>query len=94
MYPARHLNYYLLKLVITQNKPQAYNPTEIKYLFRGKEIGKLKRKGMLQLIAEFEPSNATAFWNNKFNYQVPKDMWSIPYKTPKKKLDCRHGNEK
>ena len=35
MYPARHLDYNLLKLVITQNKPQAYNPTEIKYLFRG-----------------------------------------------------------
>ena len=83
MYPARHLDYNLLKLVITQNKPQAYNPTEIKYLFTGKEIGKFKRKGMLQLIAEFEPSHATTFWNNKFNYQVPKDMWSIPYKCTK-----------
>ena len=83
MYPARHLDYNLLKLVITQNKSQAYNPTEIKYLFRGKEIGKLKRKGMLQLIAEFEPSHATIFWNNKFNYQVPKDMWSIPFKCTK-----------
>ena len=38
---------------------------------------------MLQLIAEFEPSHATTFWNNKFNYQVPKDMWSIPYKYTK-----------
>ena len=33
MNPARHLDYYLLKLIITQNKPQSYNPTEIKYLF-------------------------------------------------------------
>ena len=38
---------------------------------------------MLQLIAEFEPSHATTFWNNKFNYQVAKDMWSIPYKCTK-----------
>ena len=61
MYPARHLDYNLLKLVITQNKPQPYNPTEIKYLLRGKEIGKLKRTGMLQLIEDFEPSHATTF---------------------------------
>ena len=78
MYPARHLDYYLLKPDIIQNKPEAYNPAEIKYLFRGKEIVKLKRKGMLQLIAEFEPSHAITFWNNKFNY-----MWSIPYKCTK-----------
>ena len=38
---------------------------------------------MLQLIAEFDSSHATTFWNNKFNYQVPKDMLSIPYKCTK-----------
>ena len=83
MYQAHHLDYNLLKLVITQNKPQTYNPTEIKYLFRGKEIEKLKRKGMSHLTAEFEPSYATTFWNNRFNYHVPKDMCSIPYKCTK-----------
>ena len=38
---------------------------------------------MSKPIAEFEPSNATTFWDNRFNYQVPKDMCSIPYKYTK-----------
>ena len=83
MHPARHLDYKPLKLAFTQKKPQTYNAIEMKYLFRGKEIGKLKKKGMSQLITEFEPSHATIFWNNKFNYQVSKAMWSIPYKCTK-----------
>ena len=38
---------------------------------------------MSQLVAEFETSHATTFWNNRFNYQVPKAMCSMPYKCPK-----------
>ena len=38
---------------------------------------------MSQLVAKFETSNVTTFWNNRFNYQVPKDMCSMPYKCPK-----------
>ena len=38
VYPARHLDYNLLTLVITQNKPQPYNPTEIKYLLEIKKL--------------------------------------------------------
>ena len=44
MYPAQQLDYNLLKLVITQNKPQTYNPTEIKYQFRRKKKLKNKRE--------------------------------------------------
>ena len=53
------LDYNLFKPVIIQSEPQTYYPTKIKYLLRSKEIGKLKRKGMLQIIAEFEPPHVT-----------------------------------
>ena len=91
MYPTRHLDYYLLKPDIIQNKPQAYNPT-ILFDFRGKEIGKLKRKGMLQLIAEFEPSHATTFGTNltiKFRKTCGRSHTNVL-----KKLDYRHCNGK
>ena len=42
-----------------------------------------KRQGFLKQISTIETPSAQNFWTRKFQMSVPKDMWSIPWRTTK-----------
>ena len=56
---------------------------EPQILFQDKTLGNFKRQGFLKQISTIETPSAQNFWTRKFQMSVPKDMWSIPWRTTK-----------
>ena len=51
--------------------------------FQDNTLGNFKRQGFLKQISTIETPSAQNFWSRKFQMSVPKDIWSIPWRTTK-----------
>ena len=55
----------------------------LRYFFKKKTLGNFKRQGFLKQISTIETPSAQNFWTRKFHMSVPKDIWSITWRSTK-----------
>ena len=81
------MNYNLLRMVIlnkVNRKDRLDNyDQKTQILFQENTFGDFKRQGFLKEISTIETPSAHNFWARKFQMFVPKDMWSIPWRSTK-----------
>ena len=81
------MNYNLLRMVIlnkVNRKDRLDNyGQKPQILFQENTLGNFKRQGFLKQISTIETPSAQNVWARKFHMSVPKDMWSIPWRSAK-----------
>ena len=81
------MNYNLLRTVVLNkvniNDRLDNYDQEPQILFQENTFGNFKSQGSLKQISTIETPSAQNFWARKFQMSVPKDMWSIPWRSTK-----------